>query len=713
MAPLRPLLVASTILTAVLPAHAQEQQTAQSRRGPEIEEIYVTAARVAKPITAIPNTIRIVDNEAMKQQLVFSSNFLDGLSTIVPSFSPTRQKLTTFGETFRGRKPLFMIDSVPQSTPLRDGSRESFTIDSAAIERVEVIYGANAIQGVGATGGIINYVTKAAPKDGSLRTDVEASISADDDFSGDGFGHRLSGFVGQKFGAWDVAGAAAIESRGRFYDGSGRSVGIDVAQGELMDSDSWNLFFKGGYDIGDNARIQVMANAFNLDGDGEYIPVNGSRATGIPTTSIRGVQGGEPAVNKVRTLSVDFTDDDLGGGLLRAQFFVQDFESVFGGSISATLQDASIAPIGTLFDQSSNNSDKIGAKLSYAYQDIGGMGLEIVAGIDVLQDETFQSLILTNRLWVPKTRFRDASPFVQLEKTFFDERLRIAGGVRYEIAGLKVDDFRTLASYGGPLVRGGSPSFEEELYNIGAVFNATDEITAYASLSDGFTMPDVGRILREINRPNVDIDTFLNLEPVLADNLEIGTTYAGDWLNVELSYFWSSSDFGQRLLVGADGIFRVVREKTKIDGFEGSVRVQANDYVSVGVNYAALNGRYDSNGDGRVDTDLGGVNISPNRLNLFVDLADGGHWSGRIQASRLQGRDFSTTTTPVVFRGYTTVDASVAWAHEEYGRVDFGVSNLFDKDYITYFSQTNNLTDNLRYFAGRGRTYTLRWGHTF
>jgi iron complex outermembrane receptor protein len=43
-------------------------------------------------------------------------------SADTPSFSPTRQKLSGAGETLRGRSPLYAINGIPQSTPLRDGS---------------------------------------------------------------------------------------------------------------------------------------------------------------------------------------------------------------------------------------------------------------------------------------------------------------------------------------------------------------------------------------------------------------------------------------------------------------------------------------------------------------------------------------------------------------------------------------------------------------
>lgn len=62
------------------------------------------------------------------------------------SFSPARQADRS-GETLRGRSPLFAIDGIPQTAPLRDGSRDGFTIDPFFIDRVELILGSNALQG--------------------------------------------------------------------------------------------------------------------------------------------------------------------------------------------------------------------------------------------------------------------------------------------------------------------------------------------------------------------------------------------------------------------------------------------------------------------------------------------------------------------------------------------------------------------------------------
>src|SRR3546814_2548204 len=98
--------------------------------------------------------------------------------------------MTSTGESLRGRTPLYMVDGIPQSTPLRDGKRSGFTVDPAFVERVEVIYGANAIQGVGATGGVINYVTTTAPENGDWLNRVTLEGSTDD-FEDHGFHYKL------------------------------------------------------------------------------------------------------------------------------------------------------------------------------------------------------------------------------------------------------------------------------------------------------------------------------------------------------------------------------------------------------------------------------------------------------------------------------------------------------------------------------------------
>jgi iron complex outermembrane receptor protein len=106
--------------------HAQE---ATAERTEEDGEIIVTAARSILPANALPLTVDVIGNEALTQQAQIGVSVIDALSSLTPSFSPTRQKLSGAGETLRGRSPLYAINGIPQTTPLRDGSRDGFTID--------------------------------------------------------------------------------------------------------------------------------------------------------------------------------------------------------------------------------------------------------------------------------------------------------------------------------------------------------------------------------------------------------------------------------------------------------------------------------------------------------------------------------------------------------------------------------------------------------
>jgi iron complex outermembrane receptor protein len=679
-------------------------------RSPEtgLEEVLVTATRRPMPANAIAGTVRLLDRSTIEQQLAISTSLLDGLGTAIPSFSPTRQKLSGFGESFRGREPLFLIDGVPQSNPLRNGSRDGFTIDPAVIERVEVLYGANAIQGVGATGGVINYVTVSPDANEGWGLRYEAGYTADAGSGDDSGGYRAAVTALNDFGAVDLVASVAYEDRGLFYDASGRPIGVDNTQGDLQNSDSLNLFAKVGWEPDADTRLQLMVNAFDLEGQGGYISIDGDRANGLPTTSARGVAPGQAAENRVRTVSLDFERDLHRAGTIKAQAFWQDFESVFGGGVFADFQDPAIDPTGTLFDQSANNSEKYGLKLTYNLAELPIEGLALTTGVDYLRDLTFQELIATGRLWVPETEFQSIAPFVQLEQALLDERLRVSAGLRNEFARLDVDTYETLHSYGPQTVEGGEPDFSELLVNAGLSYDVSEAVTVYAAYSEGFTMPDVGRVLRGVSVPDQSVKTLLSLEPIVADNIEIGASVAlGRW-RASASYFWSESDLGQRLVPNADGIFSVNRERTEIEGVEIALDFEATRWLSLGANFAALDGRFDSDGDGRVDRDLDGVNIGPDRLNLYAEIRPGDAMSARLQASVLDDRRFDDPGDATDFEGYTLIDLLLGYEFATFGRLDLGIQNLLDEDYIIYYSQSGT-TSNARYFAGRGRTVTLRW----
>jgi iron complex outermembrane receptor protein len=709
------------VLLAPGVAFAQADPAADEAKAKE-DEIVVTAARTILPPSALPLTIDVIDKNALDQQLSISGSVTDAVATLTPSFSPTRQKLSGSGETLRGRSPLYAINGIPQSTPMRDGSRDGFTIDGFFVDRVELIYGSNALQGIGGTGGIVNQVTVGAPKQDGISGRVLLQGTSTDDFTGDGFGYKAAGLVQYRAGRFDATVGAAYEKRGAFYDADGRRVGLNLTQGETQDSNTFSVFGRFGFEVTDTMRLDLIASRFELKGDGNYVSLAGNRVTGIPTSAVRGTPPGKPAASRTESVALSLTDTDLAGGNFISQVFFNRTHDTFGGEIAPipTFQDVLIAPVGTLFDQSENRSRKFGGKFSYERGLPGFEDLTLTLGFDALFDSTEQRLIATDRVWVPPSDFRSYAPFAQANLALFDKRLRLAGGVRYENVKITIDDYTTLATSGRTFVAGGSPTFDDVLFNGGVIIEPVPGIRVYGSYAEGFTVPDIGRITRAVSTPGRDIDTFLDISPVVSNNREIGLEVKRGPLDASVTYFWSSSDKGQLLISNPGGIFDVQRQRVEIEGLEINLGVRLPvEGLRANVGYAHLKGRYDSDSaapDGIVDTDLDGVNISPDRVNLALSYATG-PFSARVQTQFYLSRTFHGKANPNQgnnFGGYNLTDAYVRY-QTPLGGISLGVQNLLDKQYIDYSSDTRLATENpvLAYFAGRGRTLTLGWDYRF
>lgn len=687
-----------------LPAAAQDELTV-------LDEVTVSASTSRLPWSeaALPNTITVIDRAQLEQQLALTNDLSQVLANLIPAFAPSRQKMTSFGESLRGRQPLYMVDGVPQSTPLRDGSRDAHTIDPAMVERIEVIHGANALQGLGASGGIINIITKRAPReDGETWQDVSLGASTALPTEDDATGSRASWLFGTRRGALDFVGGASHATEGLHYDGDGRALAVNGVQGDLMDSESTNLFAKLGFDLGSDRRLQLTASHYALDGNGDYVPVPGSIATGTTATSVRGDLPLDPPRNRSTQVAADYTDRDLAGGYLQAQLYWVDFAARYGSS--PWVNFFGNEPGSIWQDQSQNVSEKFGGKFSWSRADLFGLPLQATLGLDLAQDSTYQELLEAGLDWVPETTYRSTSPFVQLQYTVGD--LSLVGGLRHERGELEVDDYVTLPVYGTQSVEGGNPETRETLPNAGVVWQATDALAFYGSYAEGYTVADIGRVLRAINRPGQSVENLVDLSPVVADNRELGLDYDDGRWTAHLAAYWSDSDLGSLLVYDpvADN-YNVSRQKTEIRGIEGNVALRFGRGDRVGLAYAETEGRYDRNQDGAVDTDLEGINISPDRATLFWERAWTDGVATRLQASHAFDRDFERFGNRVAsFDGYTTLDLQARFALP-LGTLSVGLENLLGEQYVTYYSQTTPSNDD--YVAGRGRVLSLAWSHHF
>ncbi|WKA64080.1 TonB-dependent receptor [Pectobacterium aroidearum] len=689
----------------IAPAYAQDDTTKKGEASGD--EMVITASRSNIQQQKAPQVVTVITKEQIEQQMQVTSDSSQILSNLLPSFSPSRQKMSGSGETFRGRAPLVMIDGIPQSNPLRPTGREMHTIDFSMVERVEVIHGASATNGLGALGGVINIITR-RPENGSFNQHVNVQTTLPTEkIRGETASYKTTYRVDGREDYLDYLFSIGYENQGLYLDGNNRPVGVDNTQGDTMDSRAYDLLAKVGYWLDDYQRIQLSVNRYHIKGENNYLSVDGVRRLGIPTTSVRGTPPGEAPNNSIWTSGLTYEHHDLAGMKLSALLFNQRYEALFGATNSSSFQDPTIAPTGTLYDQSRSVANKYGTKLALTKDDLLDDTLKVTVGFDTLYDKGKQDLYLTKRTYVPEMEYTNYSPFIQGEYQLLDN-LVLHGGVRHEAAKLKVDSFQAVAANNRVAVEGGSLKFNETLYNAGAVYSITDSVDLFASYSEGFGMPEVGRVLRAIDNPGVSLSDFTDLQPIVTNNVETGFRVKKDRFDFEANYYQSNAKMGDRVEARGD-TFVSVREKTRIQGFEVKAGYQINERHKVNASYAHSEGKYDSNGDGKLDKKLNGLNIAPDRLITSWSANWNDQWSSFVQANYAFGRSFDDAG--LAFDGYLLMDAAVGYKLP-YGRLNVAVANLLDKQYITYYSQAG-LNNNTRYFSGRGRTVTLGYSIDF
>ncbi len=124
----------------------------------------VSASRIDTPIKDLPFAVN-----AFTQQFIKDTGATD-LFDIV-RYAPS---VTSAGKEFTGGKSIFTIRGFDQA-PQRNGFVGNTYVDTAAIERVEVVKGpASVLYGQVAPGGTVNYITKRARRENFTQLDVTA-----------------------------------------------------------------------------------------------------------------------------------------------------------------------------------------------------------------------------------------------------------------------------------------------------------------------------------------------------------------------------------------------------------------------------------------------------------------------------------------------------------------------------------------------------------
>lgn len=720
--PLSAAIALALLTTFAQPVLAQDTTTSAEERldAERLDEIVVTGTRSPKSVDKIPGAVTIVSEAEVQRTLALTEDATAVLARTVPGYSESSQALSNTGETLRGRTALRLFDGIPQGSPLREGNRQGTFTDMGVVGRIEVINGPSASEGIGAAGGIINYLTKVPTKEGTVGTlSTRYSTQFEDDSEvwkvGIGLTHKSDRF--------DLITAASFLDRGISYDGDDNTIGQN-ASGSSNDSEADNLFVKLGFNFGedDMQRVEFSGAKFNITGKGNYTWIEGNRELGIPDQAVRiPPLGSKTEFNDFSQYVLRYSNNDLAGGELRVDLYRADQAMRYPTENGNDRQDPDIAPIGELIDQSEIFSKKNGVKTSYSYYDLFGVeGLEIRTGIDVVEDEAQQRLALTNRIWVPPMNYESKAPWVQLSWDIGN--LTLAGGFRREDGELTVDDYTTTWFRDRRFVNGGTLSYEENLFNFGGIYRIGEDWTVFASYGEGFSLPNVGIPLRNIqcsndspdgtqpdgcpNDPPIGVDGIVDLQALVVENREVGFNYRGERFAFGASHYISESDFGSSLIVDpATEDFILVRAPTEIKGYEATAEViLADDWKLSGL-YSRIRGLTTYGSTGPLIREMGVNDISPDKVGASLDWRFAPGSNVVLGATMLLDRDINEgRNNEEHTTGYTLFDLTANFDMNEYGRLQVGVENLTNKYYILSWAQIDFYRN---YFAGRGRVFSI------
>jgi iron complex outermembrane recepter protein len=521
-------------------------------------------------------------------------------------------------------------------------------------------------------------------------------------------GGRLSQMLYGDKGKFSYVVSGVYEQTGEQKDEDGNVLPPVYGLGE---TDSYNGFAKLGYDFNANHKVQATYNFFSSRQTTNYLTVNGDYKTGKKTTAKLGETKGVPqGVRGNHNLSVQFSGNTgIANTRYDADVYYQSVDNIFfysevfvDGGISRILSKKNGARLVLNTPLLLNNTE---ANLTY--------------GLDAQRDVTSQPLV-DGRIWVPEMNMMNLAPFVQTKFTFFD-KLVLKGGVRYENVNIGVDDYATLPTKNTTTgvvtpsmdVRGGDIKYNALVSNVGLRYNLSDYFSPYVSFSQGFSVSDIGLVLRSARVNDI---AKINTEAVIVNNYEAGFVSKLKKFRFEATGYISKSSLGANS-VFQNGVFVVVRTPERIYGYELAADMQVAKNLQAGLSYSYVEGKLDADNDGSYKGDkdeyLPGQRIAPPKLAGHIDYGVvPGKLNVLLQYTGILKRDrfalnssgsYDPYKAPV--SPYHLFNSSIGYNLNESTSLNLGIENMFNEDYFTARSQWGAFNDS--YTKGKGASYRL------
>lgn len=717
-----------TLALALAGASSFAVQAEDKNRSTDV--MVVVASTAPKSISEIPGTVWYVDQERIEQEARMGKSLGDILAATIPSLDVGSQGRTNNAQNLRGRSALVMIDGVSLNSS-RSISRQFDSIDPFNIERIEVLSGATSVYGAGATGGVINIVTKKASSDGTVQAETYVGGGSGFNNSDDYDGKIAQSVSGGNDKARGRISAVYHETGGK-YDGNGDIIVPDITQGSLQYNKVLDLMASGEINLTDTQTISLMAQYYDSQQDSPYGINFGQNFAGLRDPSqidprSKGYESDQQGGTERYMLNMNYLNTDF----LNQQLMVQ---------ASYRKENMSFIPFiyGTYMAASEQNTEVVSLRMALL-KDFGRFNLTygVDGYIDTLDSKqtifdpatSYATGGLVNNSYAtigryPGTEVASVAGFLQGEFNITED-WSVQGGYRYQYINNKIDDYVASDAQAdialgkatsADSINGGSTDYSVGLFNLGTIYRINAMNQVWANFSQGFDLADPAKAYGYGNYNNVGghlelVDSInvadSQLEGMKTNSFEVGMRNQVGELSIQTAAYISLSD----KVISYDKKNLSVKEidsDKRVYGLETELNYWLTTNLQIGGSgHVVRTEEKDSSGNW-VKSAVTGASAS--KASAWLG------WYDEQYALRLQSNtmfDLSDDSDDEL-DGYTTVDF-MSSVNLPVGSLAFGIQNLMDEEYTTVWGQRAQLyysasaPASIFDYKGQGRTYMLSY----
>ncbi|WP_205513052.1 TonB-dependent receptor [Longitalea arenae] len=669
-----------------------------------LNEVVITAGRKVENIKEVPSSVTILQARQIREQAAINPNITSILGNTVPGLGTFTNKATNSGQTLRGRSVLALIDGIPQSTPLMNGSRDLRTIDPAIIERVEVIKGATSIYGNGSGGGIINMITKKPESGKAISGETQLSTDGNLTHGSSTMGYRVSQTLHGTIKKFSYVVSGVYQETGALKDADGNV----IAQPDgLSETRLYNIFGKLNYQINENQQITASYNFFSSRQYAGFINMAGVYGQ-LPAVGVWGDDPGEAAgTPHNHNFYLNYRASKLpANSSLEVMVYDHRFQS-----LNRYVEKANTwyGP-GQTYIQSEKRGARANLNTPWKWKAVSG---DITYGLDVLKDMTNQ-VLTDGRVYVPDMNMKNFAPFAQVKIDI--RNFVIKGGIRYENASIKVKDYNTIATgpngEGSIAVKGGNLNYNATMFNAGVRYTKYAFFNPFVSFSQAFGLSELGRVLRTAKENTLD---QITTDPVITNNYEAGFSSQVGPFSFTAAYFISTSKLGANF-VEENGVFVTQREPEKVYGYELVAEASIMKNLRAGASLSYVEGKAEKKDGTKVY--MNGERIMPLKATGFITYSpvtalqlqlSTVHTGSRNRFAPRANGVYGLSEGPV--KPVTYFNFNAGYRINSSFNLALGIENLFNQSYYPPRSQYR--VQDLEYVQGNGARYNLSLGFKF